>query len=249
MPRIRSIAIWSAAGLGLWCAFLVVKPVAAAWESALHIAGFILAAIIVIPLIKGPSGDYSDGLHYHSTDASLVDVTLMRKFRDNDQSHFVTLHAPRAAIDYFSTGYPPRGSPVVTKGLQRVPDKIEVETVHLVLAFPNGEPFPLRAMQLGKINHTSPAQATKDLRNEETHIELTYISPDHPWEERVKEYRTLSESRGHFKIVDRYDGLEHALGDTYIGVAGVDEFVEIFANERARWVREQVCRFVAPTCI
>jgi hypothetical protein len=211
----KTIALWGAGALGLWFA---LPTIMSAIGFIVRLGVFLIWVAILLPFLRtatgDQSGDHYDGLHFRSTDMAHVDVTLGVR----SPSAFAKLQIPRAAIVSFFDVYPPRGYPIDLKGLHRVPDSIAVQTVNVELAFPSGQPLSVRRVQaLGEDRTT----ATDVARREETDIGVTYVAPDWPWEQRVRESQTR------LKLVDRFDGLQHAPGDTYVGEEGVDDFVEI----------------------
>src|SRR5689334_11002209 len=144
---------------------------------------------------RWPPG-YDSPLYFHSTDASLIEATLGQ----------TVLRLPRAAV-VFAEHYEPSRMPWL-------PDKLATEDLQLVLSY-DGKPLSLSVQELATEKQISEDAAIEALRLEHYSASLRVVPADHPWEQHVRA------QLARLPIVDRYDGLPHAVGDTYVGEAGV----------------------------
>jgi hypothetical protein len=150
---------------------------------------------------RWPPG-YDSPLYFHSTDASLIEATLGQ----------TVFRLPRAAV-VFAEHYEPSRMPWL-------PDKVVTDDLQLVVTY-DGKPLSFSAQQLAGEKQISEDAAIEALRLQHFSASLRVVPAGHPWEQHVRA------QLARLPIVDRYDGLPHAVGDTYIGQEGVDTFLKI----------------------
>jgi hypothetical protein len=146
---------------------------------------------------------------FYSTDPAPIEVVL-RTPNDTEETHKVTLHVPRAAI-VFANGYSGRSLP-------KLPDNVVTNEIIVAVVYPDGEPLSVKATEIATQRKVSLTTAIEGLRLRQYTAQLHYSGPNRIWEELTQQ------SREQFKIVDSYDGLQHAPADYYFGEDGVDVF-------------------------
>ena len=165
---------------------------------------------------------YTLPFHYFSIDSRPIEVTL-RHSNDPDHSHSVILKIPVAYIVYV-TGYSQQKLP-------RLPDCLETNYIELALTYPEGKALSIHAYEMGSERHPGSDRrigfeaAAKSLRAQQYAVQLNYVRPDIPWEERVRQPPKFMSEAG------TYDGMTYIAGNTrrdnYLGEEGRDEFVRV----------------------
>lgn len=216
--------------IGIFIFFVGIVALVAIFPAIGSVIAFLFIALIFVAArsdpvpgnVSCPSG-YNSPLYFCSEDMSTIEIARPQS-RPEHAPPVVQIAMPRAYIN-FVPRYEPQQYP-------RLPDRIEADSFHILLSYPDGTPltiFEPRLTRQRRMQETrDAAQPPQGRYGEEvrwhTLVAKIYLlnGPAQVFGERIRASRTRSLERAH-----PYEGREYFSGHrqhVYLGQRGVDEF-------------------------